>query len=103
MLWTVFKLDTRRRASVPVNKLEEYLCRSGTLLLELYFKISCCDFEECDKDHIELFTQNFALVETAAAHAYRWRRFTLLADPIFEVTRCLEKIHTPNLEYLAMC
>jgi hypothetical protein len=97
ILWTAFKFDSRRRASAPIDKLEEYLLRSKTQLLELFF-----NYEEFDEDYGKLFAQ---LVEIAVVHAERWRRFTLFTDvtlATFECIRCLEQINTPNLEYFAM-
>ncbi|KIM38145.1 hypothetical protein M413DRAFT_246914 [Hebeloma cylindrosporum] len=108
-LWTAFKFDTRRQMSPPVDKLEKYLHRSKTLLLELYFDISSTDCEEWD-EYNELF---FQLFKVAVAHIGRWRRFTLFrfaTDPDespvdigtfnFMLGECL---FAPNLEYLAMC
>jgi len=100
ILWTAFKFDSRRRASAPIDKLEEYLLRSKTQLLELYFNY---EEEEFDEDYVKLFVQ---LVEIGVVHAERWRRFTLFTDVIlatFECIRCLEQINAPNLEYFAMC
>jgi hypothetical protein len=98
ILWTAFKFDNRRRASAPVDKLEEYLVRSRTHLLELYFEIFVSGYEEAD--------ECFKLVEIAIAHARRWRRFTLFIEPIYApigVMDDLQQLNTPNLEYFAMC
>lgn len=46
------------------------------------------------------------MVETAIAHAWRWRRFSLFADwfvPTFNFIDRFEKIYVPNLEYFALC
>ena len=99
ILWTAFKFDSRRRASAPIDKLKEYLLRSKTQLLELFY-----NYEEFNEDYGKLFIQ---LVEIAVVHAERWRRFTLFTDATFmtpfECIRCLEQINAPNLEYFAMC
>ena len=71
-LWTAFKFETRRRASPPVEKLQEYLVRSKIQLLELYFDMYARDLQGAN--------QCFKLVEIAIAHACRWRRFTLFND-----------------------
>jgi len=106
-LWTAFKFDSHRRGSWtdPTSKLEEYLCRSGTHLLELYFSFSVSNYMEDpeDLDWDPNFYRDLALVKIAIAHACRWRRFTLFADesiPLFEFTN---EIYVPNLEYLALC
>ena len=111
-LWTAFKFDTHLHVPNPAKKLEEYLCRSGTQLLELYFRFSSSDYVNND-DHdfhvsydSELFARDFVMVETAIAHAYRWHRFTLFADesiPTSDFIDHLRKIYVPNLEYLAIC
>ncbi|KIM38141.1 hypothetical protein M413DRAFT_246892 [Hebeloma cylindrosporum] len=102
-LWTAFKFDSRRRASVPIHKLKEYLLRSRTQLLELHFDVSIFDYEEWDECYHEPFVQS---VEIAVAHAGRWRRFTLFTSPTlakFEFIKWLEHISAPNLEYFAVC
>ena len=107
-LWTAFKFDTRLRVSDPLKKLEEYLSRSGTQLLELYFSFSSPDYEDpiLDIYDFKFFERDFALVETAIAHACRWHRFTLFADEsigAFGFIERFDKIYVPNLEYLALC
>ncbi|KIM38725.1 hypothetical protein M413DRAFT_29963 [Hebeloma cylindrosporum] len=105
-LWTAFKFDNRLRVPNPTTKLEQYLCRSGTQLLELYFCFSKSDCHYND-DSDGPFQRDFALIETAFGEANRWRRFTLFAEDIsgsdfIDRTR-FDKIHVPNLEYLALC
>ena len=100
ILWTAFKFDCCRRASAPVDKLEEYLFRSKTQLLELYFDIFTTGCREAD--------QRFKLVKIAIAHVCRWRRFTLLVDSIYPPIEVLESlkqlvVDAPHLEYFAMC
>jgi hypothetical protein len=100
-LWTAFKFDTHLHVSDPVKKLEEYLSRSRTQLLELYFSFSSSDFE----DDPDLFGLDIPLIESAIAHACRWRRFTLFSDEITQAFDFIhfDKIYVPNLEYLALC
>ncbi|KIM38149.1 hypothetical protein M413DRAFT_30295 [Hebeloma cylindrosporum] len=110
ILWTAFKFDARPFSSSPSNKLRKYLVRSKTLLmvyllrsktqlLELYFNIYYC--RNWDGDCDELFYQ---LLEIAAAHAGRWRRFSLfMTGESLAFTEPLEQINAPNLEYFAMC
>jgi len=64
-LWTAFKFDTHFRVSDPVRKLEAYISRSGTQLLELYFSFSGSDYNHAADLHTpyELFASDFALVE----------------------------------------
>ena len=103
-LWTAFKFDTHLRVSDPSKKLEEYLSRSGKQLLELYFTLPSSDYE--DKPPYELFARDFALVETALAHSYRWHRFSLFADqfvPTLKFIDLFEELYVSNLEYLALC
>jgi hypothetical protein len=98
ILWRAFKFETRRRASAPVDKLQEYLVRSKTQLLELYFDIYAFNFQEAN--------QCFKLVEISIAHACRWRRFTLFSDLKCSPTGViggLQQLNAPNLEYFAMC
>ena len=107
-LWTAFKFDTHFRVSDPVRKLEAYLSRSGTQLLELYFSFSGSDYNHAADLHTpyELFASDFALVETALAHAHRWHRFTFFADdstPTLHLIDRFHKVYVPDLEYLAMC
>jgi len=105
-LWTAFKFDTHLCVSDPFKKLEEYLSRSGTQLLELYFSFSLLDYNDSVLDICNSFECDFALVETAIAHAFRWSRFTLLADEFigaFEFIDRFDNIYAPNLEYLALC
>ena len=98
ILWTAFKFESRRRALAPIDKLEEYLFRSKTQLIELYFDFFVSDFEEANKC--------FKLVEIAIPHACRWRRFTLFTDSLFtdspyapiEVMDDFQRLNTPNLE-----
>ena len=112
-LWTAFKFDTHLRVSDPAKKLEEYLYRSRKQPLELYFSFSRSDYDydhEDEDDYLpfdsELFARDFALVETAITHAYRWHRFTLFADqfvPALEFIDRFDELNVPNLEYLALC
>ncbi|KIM38148.1 hypothetical protein M413DRAFT_246947 [Hebeloma cylindrosporum] len=104
ILWTAFKFEAHRRTSVPFDKLEEYLSRSKTQLLELYFDIYF--------PNISLANQYFTLLDIVIAQAYRWRRFTLFTDlkgrPIGIVEGLhrlngLRQLNAPNLEYFAMC
>ena len=99
ILWTAFKFDSLRRASSPVDKLEEYLVRSKTQLLELYFNIFASD--------IQAALQRFKLVEIAIAQAWgRCRRFALFVDSIYApvgVVDSLKQLNAPHLEYFAMC
>ena len=91
--------------SDPVKKLEEYFSRSGTQLLELHFTFSNSDYDEPDLDIWE-FQRDFSLVETAIAHACRWRRFTLFSDEVilaFDFFDRVGRIYAPDLEYLAVC
>ena len=104
--WTAFKFDTDLRVSDPVKKLEEYLSRSGTQLLELYFSFSRSDYEGDPDLFISEVERDFPLVEAAISHACRWRRFTFFADEVndsFDFIRLFDKIYVPNLEYLALC
>ena len=98
ILWTAFKFESHRRVLAPVDKLEEYLFRSKTQLIELYFDFFVSDFEEANKC--------FKLVEIAIPHACRWRRFTLFTDSLYAPIRVMDgfrRLNTPNLEYLAIC
>ena len=105
-LWTAFKFDSHLRVSDPVKKLEEYLCRSGTLLLELYFSVSTSDYKY-NLDWDSCFQRDVSLVELAIIdHACRWHRFSLFADdgiPSIEFMQCLDDIYVPNLEFLTLC
>ena len=103
-LWTAFKFDSNRSTSAPVEKLQEYLWRSGTQLLELYFNISASDYDG-DPDNYEGFIAVLELVKNTTAYAHRWRRFTLFIDEHFEMDGIwdnIRNIHAPNLEYFAM-
>jgi hypothetical protein len=103
-LWTAFKFDSNLSTSAPVEKLEEYLQRSGTRLLELYFNISLSDYDG-DPDDYEGFTAVLDMVENTAAYAHRWRRFTFFIDEPLEMDVIwdnIRDIHAPNLEYFAM-
>jgi hypothetical protein len=107
-LWTAFKFDTQLRVSDPFKKLEEYLSRSRTQLLELYFSFSSSDYKDPVLNIYDFFERDFALVETAIAHACRWHRFTLFADEYigafgFRVIDRFDKLFVPNLEYIALC
>ena len=99
ILWTTFKFENFRRASAPIDKLEEYLIRSKTQLLELYFDIFASD--------IQAANQRFKLVEIAIAQAWsRCRRFALFVDSVYapvEVVDSLKRLDAPHLEYFAMC
>ena len=75
-------------------------------MLELYFSFSSLDYEDPILDIYDFFERDFALVETAIAHACRWHRFTLFADEsigAFGFIERFDKIYLPNLEYLALC
>jgi len=104
-LWTAFKFDSHLHICDPVNKLEEYLCRSGTHLLELYFSFSASDYKyNLIWNHN--FDRDLSLVKIAIAHGCRWHQFTLFADefiPSFEFIDLFNEIYVPNLEYLALC
>jgi hypothetical protein len=99
ILWTAFKFDSLRRASAPVDKLQEYLVRSKTQSLELYFDIFATD--------IQTANQRFKLVEIAIAQAWsRCRRFALFVDSVYVptgVVDSLKRLDAPHLEYFAMC
>ena len=63
---------TRRRASTPVDKIQEYLVRSKTQLLELYFNISLYDYEEFDRDHGQLFVQSVKIAVVQQNYNVVW-------------------------------
>ncbi|KIM38183.1 hypothetical protein M413DRAFT_30319 [Hebeloma cylindrosporum] len=95
-LWTAFKFDSRLRVPDPAQKLEEYLSRSGTQLLELYFSFS--SYDNCQ-------LRDFALVETAILHTRRWHRFTLHSHwlyPALDLINRFDKLYVPKLEYFAL-
>ncbi|KIM38143.1 hypothetical protein M413DRAFT_246898 [Hebeloma cylindrosporum] len=110
ILWMAFKFDASPFSDSPLIKLKKYLLRcqsllkvylfrSKTKLLELYFDLYDC--QEWDSDCDALFAQLLAI---AAAHARRWRRFSLFTLTVrSEFIERFEQVNAPNLEYFAMC
>ena len=102
ILWTTFYYFGHVASAVTLERLEVYLERSKTRLLELWFEFRGINARE--------ETLHRAALEKAIVHVNRWRLFTLFSSSETEgkssfnneVLTLLKPLCAPNLEHFAL-